>query len=140
MAREVIDCQLTGEGWILQRLMYAEAGRFPDLFDEAFAHGGSRVRGALAGRLARLPNRGHLDVDGPDTAAARFLALVSGDLPELSALGTSEVTDAELRTAIAADVNTFLRAFAPARHLDHPPQPPTRRQTREVVVRDRHVS
>ncbi|WP_250285977.1 TetR/AcrR family transcriptional regulator C-terminal domain-containing protein, partial [Frankia sp. CiP1_Cm_nod2] len=84
-------------------------------------------------------NRGHLDVDGPDTAAARFLALVSGDLPELSALGTSEVTDAELRTAIAADVNTFLRAFAPTRHLDHPPQPPTRRQTREVVVGDRHV-
>ncbi|AEH09854.1 regulatory protein TetR [Candidatus Protofrankia datiscae] len=130
VAREVIDCQLTGEGWILQRLMYAEAGRFPDLFDEALAYGGSRVRGALAGRLARLSNRGHLDLDEPDTAAAHFLALVSGDLPELSALGTREVADAELRAAIAAGVNTFLRAFAPARPPNRPPQPPTRCDTR----------
>ncbi len=139
VARTVIDCQLAGEGWSLQRLMYAEAGRFPDLFDEALAHGGSRVRSTLAGRLARLSNRGHLDIDEPDIAAAHFLALVSGDLPELSAFGTREVADAELRAAIAAGIDTFLRAFASTHRPDHPPQPPTRRRTREVVVRDRHV-
>ncbi|WP_235947716.1 TetR/AcrR family transcriptional regulator [Candidatus Frankia alpina] len=112
VAREVIDCQLTEEGWVLQRLMYAEAARFPDLFDEALARGGARLHNALAGRLA---HRGRLELADPDTAAAHFLALISGDLPALSALGTRKVSDAELRTAIAAGVDTFLLAFAPGR-------------------------
>ncbi len=115
VAREVIDCQLTEEGWALQRLMYAEAARFPDLFDEALARGGARLHNALAGRLARLAHRGRLELADPDTAAAHFLALISGDLPALSALGTRKVSDAELRTAIAAGVDTFLLAFAPGR-------------------------
>ncbi|WP_261565511.1 TetR/AcrR family transcriptional regulator [Frankia gtarii] len=115
VAREVIDCQLTEEGWALQRLMYAEAGRFPDLFDEALARGGARLHNALAGRLARLAHRGRLELADPDTAAAHFLALISGDLPALSALGTRKVSDAELRAAIASGIETFLLAFAPGR-------------------------
>lgn len=113
VAVKVIDCQLSEEGWALQRLMYAEAARFPDLFDEALRQGGSRVHSALAGRLARLANAGHLTIDAPDTAAAHFLALVSGDLPTLSALGTRKVRPTELRRVVAAGVDTFLRAFAP---------------------------
>jgi AcrR family transcriptional regulator len=112
-ATKVIGCQLTEEGWALQRLMNAEAARFPDLFDEALTQGGARVHSALAGRLARLANAGHLAIDAPDVAAGHFLALVSGDLPTLSALGTRKVRPAELRAVIAAGVDTFLRAFAP---------------------------
>lgn len=114
VAGEVIDCQLSEEGWALQRLMYAEAARFPDLFDDALRRGGARVHNALAGQLARLANCGHLDIDDPDTAAGHFLALVSGDLPALSALGTRKVTTSELRVTIAAGINTFLRAFGSA--------------------------
>lgn len=111
IARQVIQCQLTDEGWALQRLMYAEAGRFPELFDEALTVGGARIHSALAGRLARLANLGHLETDDPDLAAAHFLVLVSGDLPALSALGTRAVAPKALDSAIASGVTTFLRAF-----------------------------
>ncbi|WP_261554601.1 TetR/AcrR family transcriptional regulator [Frankia tisae] len=112
VAQKVIDCQLGEEGWSLQRLMYAEAARFPDLFDDALRRGGVRVHNALAGRLARLSNRGHLHLADPDVAAGHLLALVSGDLPVLSALGTRKVAPDDLRRAIAAGVDTFMRAFA----------------------------
>jgi hypothetical protein len=36
---------------------------------------------------------------------------VSGDLPYLSALGTRDVSDRDLRRAVTAGVDTFLRAF-----------------------------
>lgn len=111
VAGKVLDCQLSEEGWALLRLMYAEAARFPDLFDDALHRGGSRVHSTLAGRLARLAHRGRLSINDPDIAAGHFLALVSGDLPALSALGTREVTDEDLRASIAAGVDTFLRAF-----------------------------
>jgi transcriptional repressor AefR-like protein len=54
LGREIVVCELSDEGWALQRLMFDEAARFPDLFEEALAVGGGRVRNALAGRLARL--------------------------------------------------------------------------------------
>jgi AcrR family transcriptional regulator len=108
---QVIDCQRSADGWALQRLLYAEAARFPDLFDTVVAHGGSKVTDALAGRLARLAHAGHLNLDDPMVAAAQFTALVSGDLPYLSALGTRDVSDKDLRRAVTAGVDTFLRAF-----------------------------
>lgn len=111
MAHSLIECQLSDEGWALQRLMYAEAPHFPDLFDQVLAQGGARAHSALAGRLARLANRGLLDTPDPGTAASHFLALVSGDLPSLSALGTRAVPPAKLRASIAAGIDTFLRAF-----------------------------
>jgi TetR/AcrR family transcriptional repressor of mexJK operon len=130
VAYQVIGCQLSEDGWALLRLMYAEAGHFPDLFDEALTHGGARVHSALAGRLARLAHRGHLDIDDTDTAAAHFLALISGDLPALTALGTRQVTDAQLRKTVTAGIDTFLRAFGTARQrAGHParhPRPPKR--------------
>ncbi|KJE22373.1 transcriptional regulator, TetR family [Frankia torreyi] len=130
VARNVIDCQLNDEGWALQRLMYAEAARFPDLFDDALRLGGAHVHIALAGRLARLAHRGHLDIDDADLAAGHFLALVSGDLPTLSALGTRAVTDHDLQAAIAAGVNTFLRAFnATPPDPNRRPAPTTRAST-----------
>jgi AcrR family transcriptional regulator len=108
---QVIDCQRSADGWAVQRLLYAEAARFPDLFDTVVAHGGSKVTDALAGRLARLAHAGHLSLDDPMVAAAQFTALVSGDLPYLSALGTRDVSDRDLRRAVTAGVDTFLRAF-----------------------------
>lgn len=108
---QVIDCQRSADGWALQRLLYAEAARFPDLFDTVVAHGGSRVTDALAGRLARLAHAGHLDIDDPMVAAGQFTGLVSGDLPYLSALGTRTVSDKALRRAVTEGVDTFVRAF-----------------------------
>ncbi len=113
IARRVVECQASEEGWALQRLIYAEAARFPDLYDAIRETGADPVLDALAGRLARLSNAGYLDIPDPDLAAGQFLALISGDLPALSALGTRPVGREALEHAVTAGVATFLRAFAP---------------------------
>jgi hypothetical protein len=100
-------------GW--PRLIYAEAARFPDLYDAIRETGSDPILDALAGRLARLSNAGHLDIADPYSAAGQFLALISGDLPALSALGTRPVEREALERAVTAGVETFLRAFAPRR-------------------------
>jgi len=117
IAHRVLECQAGERGWALQRLIYAEAPRFPDLCDTIRATSTDQVTNALAGRLAWLSNAGHLDVPDPVTAAHQFMALISGDLPLLSALGTRPVNGADLDRAVTAGVDTFLRAFTPRR--DH---------------------
>ncbi|MET8050235.1 TetR/AcrR family transcriptional regulator [Streptosporangium sp. NPDC005286] len=112
----MVECQLSEEGWALQRLLYAEAARLPDLYDEVVARGGIPALNVLAGRLAGLANRGHLEIDDPAVAAGQFMALVAGNLPALSALGTRPVSPDDLADAVRDGVRTFLRAFAaPAR-------------------------
>jgi TetR/AcrR family transcriptional regulator, mexJK operon transcriptional repressor len=112
IARRVVECQASEQGWALQRLIYAEAARFPDLYDTIRATGSGPILDALAGRLARLSNAGHLDIADPESAAGQFLSLVSGDLPMLSALGTRPDEQARERV-VTAGVETFLRAFTP---------------------------
>ncbi|MCM3884362.1 TetR/AcrR family transcriptional regulator [Frankia sp. R82] len=111
----VLDCQLSDEGWTLQRLLYAEAARMPDLYDEVVGLGGVPVRNALAGWLARLANRGLLEIEDPEVAASQFMALIAGDLPAMSALGTRPISRSALVAAVDGGVRTFLRAFAPRR-------------------------
>ncbi|MCF2527165.1 TetR/AcrR family transcriptional regulator [Yinghuangia soli] len=113
IAHRVVECQAGAKGWALQRLVYAEAARFPDLYDTIRVGGTVQIVEALAGRLARLAHSGHLDLDDPVTAAGQFLALVAGDLPTLTALGTRPVDPDALDRAVAAGVTTFLRAFTP---------------------------
>lgn len=111
IAHRVVECQAGEQGWALQRLVYAEAARFPDLYDTIRARGTVQIVDSLAGRLARLAHSGHLDIDDPVTAANQFLVLISGDLPALTALGTRPVDAAALDHAVTAGVTTFLRAF-----------------------------
>ncbi|MGW4896459.1 TetR/AcrR family transcriptional regulator [Kitasatospora sp. NPDC004240] len=115
VAHRVVECQLSDEGWALQRLLYSEAARLPDLYDQVVARGSSPVLDVLGGRLSGLANRGHLELDDPAVAAAQFIALVSGNLPGLSALGTRPVEPADLDTAVRTGVDTFLRAFGTQR-------------------------
>jgi TetR/AcrR family transcriptional repressor of mexJK operon len=113
IAHRVLECQAGERGWALQRLIYAEAPRFPDLSDTIRATSTDHVTNALAARLAWLANAGHLEIADPVTAAQQFMALISGDLPALSALGTRPIADSELDRAVTAGVETFLRAFTP---------------------------
>jgi TetR/AcrR family transcriptional repressor of mexJK operon len=115
IAHRVLECQAGERGWALQRLIYAEAPRFPDLTDEIRASSTDQVTNALAARLAWLANAGHLDVPDPVVAAGQFMSLISGDLPVLSALGTRPVPPEALDRAVTAGVGTFLRAFATGR-------------------------
>lgn len=135
VAHLILECQLRDEGWALQRLLHAEAARMPDLYDEVVALGGVPVVNALAGRFARLANRGHLDLDDPETAAGQFMALVAGDLPALSALGTRSIGPADLDRAVSAGVRTFLRAFAGGRRPRAARRPPAVAAVRPVPDR-----
>jgi TetR/AcrR family transcriptional regulator, mexJK operon transcriptional repressor len=126
IAHRVLECQVGERGWALQRLIYAEAPRFPDLCDTIRTTSTDHVTNALAARLAWLSNAGHLDIADPVLAAQQFMALISGDLPQLSALGTRPIADSELDRAVTAGVGTFLRAFTPreAAHSSAPSGPP----------------
>jgi AcrR family transcriptional regulator len=128
IAHRVVECQAGEKGWALQRLVYAEAARFPDLYDTIREGATVQIIDALAGRLARLAHGGYLDIEDPVTAANQFLGLISGDLPTLTALGTRPVDDAALDRAVTAGVTTFLRAFSPRGVADPGVTPAPRRR------------
>ncbi|MGW4377808.1 TetR/AcrR family transcriptional regulator [Streptomyces albidoflavus] len=112
VATRLVACFRDENSWALQRLLYAETVRFPTVFDDWRAGGPAKVSDALAGRLARLANAGHLDISEPERAAGQFLALIADDMPMLSALGTRPIDDEALRRAVESGVETFLKAFA----------------------------
>lgn len=112
VARSLVDCQISPLGWALSRLLYAEAARFPEVYDEVQTEGGRQINEALAGRLARLGNAGVLRVPDPVLAARHFMALISGELPARTALGTRELPEEEIAAVIDDGVETFLAAFA----------------------------
>lgn len=113
VARGLVDCYLDDQSSALRRLLSAEIVRFPDLYDSVLTSGPEQANEALTGRLARLANAGHLRISDPLSAASQFFALISCDLPALSALGTRPVADADVDRIVTAGVDTFMRAFAP---------------------------
>jgi AcrR family transcriptional regulator len=135
MALALAQCQVSDKGWALQRLLYSEATRMPDLYDDVVARGGPPVLNALAGRLALIAHGGRLDLDDPVLAAKQFIVLVTGNLPALSAVGTRPVAPEVLESEVDDAVRTFLRAFgsrpakSPARAADRQPRRTTRVRT-----------
>jgi AcrR family transcriptional regulator len=113
VAHKLVDCYCDERSEAVRRLLYAEAVRFPDLFDAVRASGPDQFTEALAGRLARLANAGHLTIKDPVRAANQFIALIYEELPGMSALGTRALDPAEVSEVVSAGVDTFLRAFGP---------------------------
>ncbi|MFD9721494.1 TetR/AcrR family transcriptional regulator [Streptomyces sp. NPDC056500] len=111
VAHKLIDCYCDEQSESVRRLLYAEAVRFPDLFDQVRASGPNQFTDALAGRLARLANSGHLRIEDPERAANQFIALVYEELAGLSALGTRPLDPDRVEQIVSAGVDTFLRAF-----------------------------
>lgn len=114
VGRKLVDCYCDEQSEAVRRLLYAEALRFPDLWDAVRASGPNQFTDALAGRLARLANAGHLRLDDPERAANQFIALIYEDLHGLSALGTRRLPPEQVAKVVAAGVDTFLRAFGRA--------------------------
>lgn len=98
----------------LSRLVNAEIGRDPEVFDTVRQAGRLPIVEALAGRLAMLGNAGFLALPDPELAAKHFIALIQAELPDLTDLGTQPGSEAAIRRAVGAGVETFLRAFQPA--------------------------
>lgn len=114
VAHKLVDCYCDEQSEAVRRLLYAEAVRFPDLFDAVRASGPNQFTEALAGRLARFANAGHLRIEDPVRAANQFIALVYEEVPAMTALGTRPLDPADVSKVVEAGVDTFLRAFGPA--------------------------
>ncbi|MEU6717796.1 TetR/AcrR family transcriptional regulator [Nonomuraea sp. NPDC046802] len=95
----------------LRRLLYSEITTFPDALDIVVGSGPHRLNQALAERFARLTLLGHLRATDPDSAAEQFMALLTGPLEARTRMGTSPISDEELRELAQAAVRTFLRAW-----------------------------
>jgi len=114
LAADLTRCMLDPDAWAIRRLIYAEIGRFPDLFaDTVNRRGRDASLEALAGQMAQLAHAGRLKMDNPARASNHFLALIWADLDVASALGTRPVPPDVVRRTEQAGVDAFLRAYAP---------------------------
>ena len=109
LAQLILRAALTPTALALNRLMIAEAQRFPELAAIVAREGG---RAALIGQIAALLERearaGSLAIERPEFAAEQFLQLVVAS-PQRRALGLgAPMTEAELDTWADDCVNLFL--------------------------------
>jgi TetR/AcrR family transcriptional regulator, mexJK operon transcriptional repressor len=109
LARLMLRAVLTPVALSLNRLMVAEAQRFPELAAIVAREGGrAELVGQIAGMLEREARAGGLAIDRPTFAAEQFLQLVVS-LPQRRGLGLGEpMTEAELESWVDDCVNLFL--------------------------------
>jgi TetR/AcrR family transcriptional regulator, mexJK operon transcriptional repressor len=101
----------------LRRLVIGEASRFPELGRTFFEHGPGRTLAALASAFERLADRGVLELDDPNDAAAHFNWLImSSPLNRAMLLGRDEPPEpTELGRVTDAGVRVFLAAYGSGR-------------------------
>ncbi len=112
VGERLVGCFHEARAMTLQRMLWAEVCHFPDLFDAVRDHSARPIVEALAGRLAILANAGYLDISDPVRAANQFIALITDELRNLTALGTKQIPPDVWSESVAAGVETFLRAYA----------------------------
>ncbi len=111
VAVQLVECQRSPCAASLQRQLYAEINRDPEVFAIVRSRSADPMIEALAGRLAMLANAGHLKIDDPLRAAKQFFALIGAEMAELTVLGTGRGDDRSVTAAVRAGVDTFLRAY-----------------------------
>ena len=97
----------------LRRLVIGEAGRFPELGRVFYEQGPQRTIAALAATFERLAERGLLDFEDAQLAAAHFNWLVMSIPLNAAMLGGTDdpATAAELDRYADAGVRAFVRAY-----------------------------
>ena len=120
LARMILRASLTPMALSLNRVIVAEAERFPELAAIVAREGGrAQLVGGLAALLEREARAGSLAIDRPEFAAEQFLQLVVAS-PQRRALGLgTPMTDAELEMWADDCVNLFLNGC----RSWHPPAP-----------------
>jgi TetR/AcrR family transcriptional regulator, mexJK operon transcriptional repressor len=99
----------------LRRVVIGEVSRFPELGRIFYERGAGRTLEALAGVFARLAERGILELEDPDTAAAHFNWLImSAPVNRAMLLGDDAIpSSAELDHYANDGVRAFLAAYRP---------------------------
>ena len=99
----------------LQRIVIAEAPRFPALGKAIRESGVIPMQKELADYLTEAAERGVLSIEDPGQAARYFLGMALHDIQMECLLGFRAAPDAEeMRAILDAAVAEFLRAHAPA--------------------------
>ena len=109
LARLILRAALTPTALALNRVMLAEAQRFPELAAIVAREGGrAELVGQIAALLEREARAGDLAIEHSSFAAEQFLQLVVAS-PQRRALGLgTPMTEAELGTWADDCVNLFL--------------------------------
>jgi TetR/AcrR family transcriptional regulator, mexJK operon transcriptional repressor len=96
----------------LQRVIFREVERFPEVGRIFFQNGPQRQLTALADYLRQSHKEGRLHVPDPEGAAFLFLAIVKAPfhLGQLCGL-IGDVPDTAIRKAVDSAVDVFLRAY-----------------------------
>jgi TetR/AcrR family transcriptional regulator, mexJK operon transcriptional repressor len=100
----------------IYRMVLSESSRFPELGAAFMENGPQRFRDRLAQWLAAQTAAGRLAAGDGGIAAEHFLALIKSGVFMRATLGQPPVPDdAEIASTVDAAVDTFVKAFGPAR-------------------------
>ena len=108
LSRQMLAHVLASECGALQRILAAQAVRFPELATLANEEGWLRAVRGVAVLLRRFQARGEIDVDDPELTANLFLNLVLGPSRRMNIYGLDMDPNAAEREREAA-VTLFLR-------------------------------
>jgi AcrR family transcriptional regulator len=98
----------------LHRVIVAEAPRFPEIGQRLYEMYTRYLDETLAASFKAWSDQGELRVDAPMLAAEQFVELCHGSTFRRVELGVAkEISDGEVRGAIAGALRTFLRAYRP---------------------------
>lgn len=98
----------------IHRVVVAECVRFPELGRAFYDNGPGEFRRAFGDWLAGETVAGRLHVADPGIAADQFIGLMRSGLFLRATLGLAPPSEADIDAAVAAMVDTFLKAYAPA--------------------------
>jgi TetR/AcrR family transcriptional regulator, mexJK operon transcriptional repressor len=113
LARRWLRLFLREDAAALRRLVLAEAAHHPELIGAWAEAGAMRVNDRVARMLARLTERGKLDVPDPDRAAQQLTLLLTTPAQQISQFGTIRLSDGEVDDIVVPNVEMFLRAYTP---------------------------
>ena len=113
--RRIADKQasllLTHCDFNLQRLIEAQASRFPEIGRMFWEEGAAKVLAEVTALLRAATADGQLDVPDPELAAIQFLSLVRGDVPILRRLVPDMPVEDRLQAQIEGALRLFLTAY-----------------------------
>jgi AcrR family transcriptional regulator len=108
LARMRLGHVMSPVGQRLQRIINAEAYRFPEIFGSAYEQGTKPLVDFLAGVLQRHAAAGSLDIDDPERTARVFLSMVVGGPARAIASGRIIGKD-EIEERVRFSVRLFLK-------------------------------
>jgi TetR/AcrR family transcriptional repressor of mexJK operon len=113
LARRWVRLFLRQDAAALRRLVMAEAAHHPQILAAWAQAGAIRTTDQVARALARLTERGKLDVPDPGRAAEQLAMLITNPANNRSFFGTAALSDAEVDDIVVPNVRMFLRAYTP---------------------------